>query len=219
MRAYNVTLPEVYAAVKGSNIDVGAKSIELNRIEYFIRGIGFIKHVEDIENSVIKVNDNVPISIKDIGTVTLGPALRRGALDKDGAEAVGGVVVARYGENPLAVIKNVKKKIEEISAGLPKKTLSDGTVSKVTVVPFYDRTGLIYETLGTLNDALTQEILITCIVVILMVMHLRSSVLIGGLLPLAVLMCFIAMKYFGVDANIVALSGIAIAIGEHIAPS
>jgi Cu(I)/Ag(I) efflux system membrane protein CusA/SilA len=216
MRAYNVTLPEVYAAVKGSNIDVGAKSIELNRVEYFIRGIGFIKRVEDIENSVIKVNDNVPISVKDIGTVTLGPALRRGALDKDGAEAVGGVVVARYGENPLAVIKNVKKRIEEISAGLPKKTLPDGTVSKVTVVPFYDRTGLIYETLGTLNDALTQEILITCIVVILMVMHLRSSVLIGGLLPLAVLMCFIAMKYFGVDANIVALSGIAIAIGTMV---
>jgi Cu(I)/Ag(I) efflux system membrane protein CusA/SilA len=216
MRAYNVTLPEVYAAVKGSNIDVGAKSIELNRVEYFIRGIGFIKRVEDIENSVIKVNNNVPISIKDIGTVTLGPALRRGALDKDGAEAVGGVVVARYGENPLAVIKNVKKKIEEISAGLPKKTLPDGTVSKVTVVPFYDRTGLIYETLGTLNDALIQEILITCIVVILMVMHLRSSVLIGGLLPLAVLMCFIAMKYFGVDANIVALSGIAIAIGTMV---
>ena len=216
MRAYNVTLPEVYAAVKGSNIDVGAKSIELNRVEYFIRGIGFIKRVEDIENSVIKVNDNVPISIKDIGTVTLGPALRRGALDKDGAEAVGGVVVARYGENPLAVIKNVKKKIEEISAGLPKKTLPDGTVSKVTVVPFYDRTGLIYETLGTLNDALIQEILITCIVVILMVMHLRSSVLISGLLPLAVLMCFIAMKYFGVDANIVALSGIAIAIGTMV---
>jgi Cu(I)/Ag(I) efflux system membrane protein CusA/SilA len=216
MRAYNVTLPEVYAAVKGSNIDVGAKSIELNRIEYFIRGIGFIKRVEDIENSVVKVNNNVPISVKDIGTVTLGPALRRGALDKDGAEAVGGVVVARYGENPLAVIKNVKKKIGEISAGLATKTLPDGTVSKVTVVPFYDRTGLIYETLGTLNDALTQEILITCIVVILMVMHLRSSVLIGGLLPLAVLMCFIAMKYFGVDANIVALSGIAIAIGTMV---
>jgi Cu(I)/Ag(I) efflux system membrane protein CusA/SilA len=116
----------------------------------------------------------------------------------------------------LAVIKNVKKKIEEISAGFPKKTLQDGTVSKVTVVPFYDRTGLIYETLGTLNDALIQEILITCIVVILMVMHLRSSVLIGGLLPLAVLMCFIAMKYFGVDANIVALSGIAIAIGTMV---
>ncbi len=262
MRAYNVTLPEIYTAVKASNIDVGAKSIELNRTEYFIRGIGFIKSVEDIENSVIKVNDNVPISIKQIGTVALGPALRRGALDKDGAEAVGGVVVARYGDNPLAVIKNVKQKIKEISSGLSAKVVIDNSkvspeevrafarangfqayldtqinhkawlnylrttppeqwpswanISQVTVVPFYDRTGLIYETLGTLNDALAQEILITCIVVILMVMHLRSSVLIGGMLPLAVLLCFIAMKYFGVDANIVALSGIAIAIGTIV---
>lgn len=262
MRGYGVTLPEIYAAVKGSNIDVGAKSIELNKVEYFIRGIGFIKTVGDIENSVIKVNDNVPISIKNVATVTLGPALRRGALDKDGAEAVGGVVVARYGENPLAVIKNVKKKITEISPGLPSKVVIDNsmvspedvrqfaqahgfqgyredqlnqdawkeylkgtpreqwpqwaTISQVTVVPFYDRTGLIYETLGTLNEALIQEILITCIVVILMVMHLRSSILIGGLLPLAVLMCFIAMKYFGVDANVVALSGIAIAIGTMV---
>ncbi|MHC4294519.1 MAG: efflux RND transporter permease subunit, partial [Planctomycetota bacterium] len=216
MRAYNVTLPEVYAAVKASNIDVGARTIELNRVEYFIRGIGFVKNVRDIEESVVKVNENIPITVKHVATVVLGPALRRGALDKDGAEAVGGVVVARYGENPLAAIKNVKKKIAEISPALPSKTLADGTVSKVTIVPFYDRTGLIYETLGTLNDALAQEILITFVVVIIMVMHLRSSVLIGGMLPLAVLLCFIAMKVFAVDANIVALSGIAIAIGTIV---
>jgi Cu(I)/Ag(I) efflux system membrane protein CusA/SilA len=129
---------------------------------------------------------------------------------------VGGVVVVRYGENPLAAIKNVKNKIAEISAGLPKKTLPDGTVSQVAVVPFYDRTGLIHETLGTLNTALTEEILVTIIVVLVMVMHLWSSVLISALLPLAVLMCFIAMKVFGVDANIVALSGIAIAIGTMV---
>ncbi|HEQ60252.1 MAG TPA: efflux RND transporter permease subunit, partial [Firmicutes bacterium] len=148
--------------------------------------------------------------------VTLGPALRRGALDKEGAEVVGGVVVVRYGENPLAAIKNVKKKIEEISPGLPKKTLADGTVSQVRIVPFYDRTGLIYETLGTLKTALTEEILVTIIVILIMVMHFRSSLLISGLLPLSVLMCFIAMKVFGVDANIVALSGIAIAIGTMV---
>jgi len=129
---------------------------------------------------------------------------------------VGGVAVVRYGDNPLAAIKNVKQKIEEISAGLPKKTLPDGTVSQVTVVPFYDRTGLIYETLGTLNSALTEEIMVTIIVVLVMVMHMRSSVLISGMLPLAVLMCFIAMKMFRVDANIVALSGIAIAIGTIV---
>ncbi|MBW8001369.1 MAG: efflux RND transporter permease subunit [Planctomycetes bacterium] len=262
MRAYGVSLADVYHAVKSSNIDVGAKTMELNKVEYFIRGIGFIKEISDIEDSVVKVVDNVGILVKDIATVTHGPALRRGALDKEGAEAVGGVVVARYGDNPLAVIKSVKKKIAEITPGLPSKVHIDFsktnsqqireyaeengfdaysgaqinhedwldylretlvedwpqwvTISQVNIIPFYDRTGLIYETLGTLYTALSEEILITIIVVILMVMHLRSSVLISGLLPISVLMCFIAMKFFGVDANIVALSGIAIAIGTMV---
>ncbi|MFB0551806.1 MAG: efflux RND transporter permease subunit [Phycisphaerae bacterium] len=216
MRAYNVGLDEIFMAVRMSNIDVGARTIEINRAEYVIRSLGFIKDLSDIERSVIKVNDNVPIYIKDVAKVSYGPALRRGALDKGGAEAVGGVVVVRYGYNPLEAIKNVKAKIEEISPGLPKKTLPDGMVSKVTIVPFYDRTGLIYETLGTLDTALTEEILVTIIVVIVLVVHLRSSVLISGLLPLAVLMCFIAMKVGGIDANVVALSGIAIAIGTMV---
>jgi Cu(I)/Ag(I) efflux system membrane protein CusA/SilA len=216
MRAANVKLNEVIAAVKMSNLDVGARSIEVNKVEYIIRGLGFVKELSDIENAVIKVNDNVPIYIKNVANVVLGPALRRGALDKEGAEAVGGVVVVRYGDNPLKVIKNVKNKIEEISPGLPKKTLPDGTVSQVKIIPFYDRSGLIYETLGTLNSALIEEILVTIIVVLIMVMHMRSSLLISGLLPIAVLMVFIAMKQFGVDANIVALSGIAIAIGTMV---
>ena len=216
MRAYGVTLSEVFNAVRDSNIDVGARTIEVNRVEYVVRGLGFIEQLSDLENTVVKVRDNVPVSIKDVAHVTLGPALRRGALDKEGAEAVGGVVVVRYGDNPLAVIKNVKDKIKEIAAGLPKKTLPDGRVSQVTIVPFYDRTGLIYETLGTLKSALSEEILVTIIVVIIMVLHLRSSILISGLLPLAVLMCFIAMRLFRVDANIVALSGIAIAIGTMV---
>jgi Cu(I)/Ag(I) efflux system membrane protein CusA/SilA len=213
MRAFGVRLEDVFEAVMKSNIDVGAQTIELNRVEYLIRGIGFIKNVGDIENSVIKVSSNVPVQIKHVAKVTMGPQVRLGALDKAGAEAVGGVVVARYRSNPLEVIKNVKKKIEEISPGLPGKTLADGTVSKVTIVPFYDRTGLIYETLGTLNDALYQEILVTVIVIVIMVWHLRSSVMISAVMPLAVLGCFIAMKTFRVDANIVSLSGIAIAIG------
>jgi Cu(I)/Ag(I) efflux system membrane protein CusA/SilA len=216
MRAHNVKLDEVFMAVRMSNVDVGARTIEINKVEYVIRGLGFIKNLSDIEKTVIKVNENVPIFIKDIAKVSYGPALRRGALDKGGAEAVGGVVVVRYGYNPLEAIKNVKAKIEEISPGLPRKTLPDGTVSQVTIVPFYDRTGLIYETLGTLESALTEEILVTIIVVIVLVLHLRSSVLISALLPLAVLMCFIAMRTFGVDANIVALSGIAIAIGTMV---
>jgi Cu(I)/Ag(I) efflux system membrane protein CusA/SilA len=216
MRAYGIGLEDIFKAVKASNLDVGARTIEINRVEYIIRGLGFIKQVADIEKAVITVHDNVPICVKDVAKVTHGPALRRGALDKSGAEAVGGVVVVRYGYNPLAAIKNVKDKIEEIAPGLPQKVLDDGTVSKVTIVPFYDRTGLIYETLGTLNTALTEEVLVTIIVVIVMVLHLRSSMLIGALLPLAILMSFIAMKTFGVDANIVALSGIVIAIGTMV---
>jgi copper/silver efflux system protein len=262
MRANNVTLDEVFMAVRTSNVDVGARTIEVNKVEYVIRGLGFIENLGDIRETVIKVNDNVPVSIDDVAHVALGPALRRGALDKEGAEAVGGVVVARYGANPLAVIKNVKAQILEIAPGLPSKAIIDeanvtrddvvsfasdrgfeayqgaginqdewlswlkghdrsewpswATVSQVTVVPFYDRTGLIYETLGTLETALTEEILVTIIVVLVMLMHLRSSILISSVLPLAVAMCFIAMKLFGVDANVVALSGIAIAIGTMV---
>ncbi len=216
MRANGVTLEDIFMAVRMSNLDVGARTIEINKVEYVIRGIGFVKKLEDLENAVIKVNDNLPIKVKDVAEVTLGPALRRGVLDKGGAEVVGGVVVVRYGENPLAAIKHVKDKIKEISPGLPSKTLPDGTVSKIRVVPFYDRTGLIMETLGTLNTALTEEILITIVVVLISVMHLRTSLIISGSLPLAVLICFIAMKVFGVDANIVALSGIAIAIGTIV---
>jgi Cu(I)/Ag(I) efflux system membrane protein CusA/SilA len=216
LRAYRVSIENVTRAVMMSNRDVGARTIEVNRVEYLIRGIGFIKSTADIENAVIRSSDGVPVTVKQVARVTLGPAFRRGILDKGGAEAVGGVVVVRYGENPLAAIRNVKEKIAEISPGLPKKTLPDGTVSQVRIVPFYDRTGLIHETLGTLNSALTEEILVTVIVVLIMVMHFRSSVLISGLLPIAVLMSFIAMKLFGVDANLVALSGIAIAIGTMV---
>ena len=129
---------------------------------------------------------------------------------------VGGVVVARYGANPMEVITNVKAKIQEISGGLPSKTLSDGRKSQLTIVPFYDRTQLIHETLGTLDEALTMEILITILVIVVMIFNLRASVLISGLLPVAVLMVFVAMKLFEVDANIVALSGIAIAIGTMV---
>jgi len=216
LKAYNIPLHKVMMAVQKSNRDVGAKTIEINQAEYLIRGLGYIKSIEDLEKAVVSVQDNVPIRIKDIAVVKLGPATRRGALDKDGAEVVGGVVVARYGANPLEVINNVKDKIKEFSPGLPKKTLEDGVESQLTIVPFYDRSELIYETLGTLEEALSLEILIAILVVIIMVLNLRASFLISSLLPIAVLMVFIAMRYFHVDANIVALSGIAIAIGTMV---
>ncbi len=216
LRSYGIALDQVFDAIKMSNMDVGARTIEINQVDYTIRGIGFIKSLGDVEQIVLKEMNNVPVKIKDVATVGFGPAMREGVLDKEGTEAVGGVVVARYGANPLEVITNVKNKIKEIEPGLPRKTLANGTVSQLTVVPYYDRSGLIYETLGTLNAAITEEILITIIVVLVMVMHFQSSIMISGLLPLAVLLCFIAMKFFKVDANIVALSGIAIAIGEMV---
>lgn len=216
MRQYNIGLSEVVKAVKQSNKDVGAQTLEINQAEYLIRGLGYIKKLSDLENAVVTSKDFTSIRIKDIAKVTHGPATRRGLLDKEGAEVVGGVVVARYGANPMEVINNVKEKINELSSGLPSKTLSDGRTSQLTIVPFYDRTELIQETLGTLDEALTLEILITIFVIIIMVFNLRASVLISGLLPVAVLMVFISMKLFNVDANIVALSGIAIAIGTMV---
>ena len=216
MRQYNIGLHHVVKAVKESNKDIGAQTLEINQAEYLVRGLGYVKSIADIENAVVDSENFTSIKIKDIGKVSLGPATRRGLLDKEGAEVVGAVVVARYGANPMEVINNVKEKINELSAGLPSKVLADGRTSQVTIVPFYDRTELIQETLGTLNEALTLEILITILVIIIMVFNLRASVLISGLLPVAVLMVFIAMKLFGVDANIVALSGIAIAIGTMV---
>lgn len=216
MRQYNIGLADVVKAVKESNQDIGAQTLEMNMAEYLVRGLGYVKSISDIENAVVDSEDFTSIRIKDVARVSLGPAPRRGILDKEGAEVVGGVVVARYGANPLEVINNVKDQIAELSTGLPSKKLADGRISQVTIVPFYDRTELIQETLGTLNEALTLEILITILVIIIMVFNLRASMLISGLLPVAVLMVFIAMKLFNVDANIVALSGIAIAIGTMV---
>ncbi|WP_257658239.1 efflux RND transporter permease subunit [Parapedobacter lycopersici] len=216
MRAYNVSIMDIMTAIQKSNLDIGAETIEINKVEYLVRGLGYIKNVADLEEAVVTVRGNVPVKIKDVAFVNLGPATRRGGLDKEGVEAVGGVVVARYGANPLHVINNVKAKIKEMEAGLPQKTLADGTISKVTVVPFYDRSGLIQETIGTLESALSHEILICIIVVIVLVINLRASVIISSILPIGVLATFIVMKYTGVEANIVALSGIAIAIGVMV---
>ena len=216
MRQYNIGLSAIVKAVKESNQDIGVQTLEMNQAEYLVRGLGYVKSIADLEDAVVTSENFTSIRIKDIANVHLGPQTRRGILDKEGAEVVGGVVVARYGANPLEVINNVKNQIAEISSGLPSKVLSDGRTSQVTIVPFYDRTELIQETLYTLKEALTLEILITILVIIVMVFNLRASILISGLLPVAILMVFITMKLFNVDANIVALSGIAIAIGTMV---
>lgn len=216
LKAFNVGLDAVVMAVKNSNRDVGAKTLEINQAEYLVRGLGYIKSLADLEESVVTVAGNTPVRIKDLAVVSLGPAERRGILDKSGAEVAGGVVVARYGSNPLQVINDLKEKIREVTPGLPSKVLADGTVSQLTIVPFYDRSTLIHETLGTLEEALNQEVIITILVIVVMVLNLRASILISSLLPVAILITFIAMRYAGVDANIVALSGIAIAIGTMV---
>ena len=216
LQSYGIPLSAVLEAARNSNRDAGAQTIEMNQAEYLVRGLGYVHTVEDLQKAVVRVTNNVPIRISDLAVVTMGPAPRRGILDKDGAEVAGGVVVARYGANPLLVIDGIKAKIKEINAGLPRKILADGRISQLTVIPFYDRTQLIHETIGTLERALSDEILITIIVVMVLVLNLQASILISSLLPIAVLMTFIVMRYAGVEANIVALSGIAIAIGVMV---
>ena len=206
MKAHGVNVAQIMAAVKNSNLDIGARTIEFNRVEYLVRALGYIENLEDLEKSVVAVRNNVPIRLKDVAKINFGPATRRGGLDKGGSEAVGGVVVARYGTNPLEAIENVKAKIAEIAPGLPAKTLKDGTISKVTIIPFYDRTGLIKETLGTLEEAISLELLISILVVIVLVLNLRASFLISSLLPMGVLLAFILMRLLNVDAIIVAQS-------------
>jgi len=263
MRIHGVTLDQILDAAASANLDIGAGTTEINRVEYVIRGRGFIRTLEDLEEAVVRIAPGyLPVRLGDVAHVSLGPAPRRGALTVAGAEAVGGVVVVREGFNPLQAIQNVKARIAEISPGLPAKAFVDWTrtdrarletfaaamgfqaftgsgvnhpewvawlsaqppeawpqgvtLSQLEIVPVYDRTGLIHETLGTLSDALVQQILITIIVVILMLMNLRASFVISSMLPLAVLGAFVGMKLVGVEANVVALAGIAIAIGTIV---
>src|SRR5688500_10641640 len=147
LRAHGVSLMEVYEAVRKANIDVGAKVLEKNGVEFFIRGVGFIKSLEDLEKVVIRQQKGAPIQVRHVATVTLGPEFRRGALDKAGAEAVGGVVLMRYGENDKHIIERIKEKLTQLEPGLPQKTLADGRVSKVKIVPFYDRSDIVNETI------------------------------------------------------------------------
>lgn len=205
--AYDVMLDDVLKAVKDSNIDVGAKVIESAGMEFIIRGLGFIKSIEDIENTVIKYSNNTPVYIKNVAVVQLGPEFRRGALDKEGKEAVGGVVVMRYGGNAMQTIHRVKEKLKDIQKGLPPG---------VKIVPFYDRTELIHRTLGTLKEALILELIITMAVVVPFIAHIFAGIIICLALPFSVLIAFIAMYYLKIDSNIMSISGIAIAIGALV---
>lgn len=216
LKTYGISLMQVAKAVRESNRDIGAKTIEINQVEYIVRGIGYIENLKDFEQIVVAETNNVPVYLKDVAIIKTGPNQRRGILDKAGAEVVGGVIIARDGYNPMQAINNVKAKIKEISPGLPQKKLKDGTKSQLKIVPFYDRSELIKETIGTLNQAISLQLIIAVLVVIIIVFNLRSSMVIAAVLPISVLLVFIGMKAFNVQANIVALSGIAIAIGTMV---
>ena len=213
LRFHEITLDSLILAIKGSNLDVGAKTVETTGMEYIVRGKGFLgtdgdadKAILDIEDTVVTQRDGVPVRVGDVASVQLGPDFRRGALDYNGAEAVGGVVVMRYGENPRVVLDRVKAKIAQIEPSL----------EGVKIHGVYDRTGLIDETIGTLTHALRDEILVTAVIIVLFLLHIRSSFVVAICLPVAVLLSFVAMHVFRVDANIMSLAGIAIAIGTMV---
>jgi len=205
LMAYSLTVGDVFEAVRKSNIDVGAKVVENNSMEFIIRGLGFIKNVSDIENITISSYNGVPVFVKNVATVQIGGDFRRGALDKEGAEVAGGVVIMRQGENPLTVIKRIKQKIKEIEPGLPPG---------VKIVPFYDREGLIYRVIATLKEALIEEVIITSIVVVVFLLHVRSIIICCLGFPVSILISFLGMYLMGIDSNIMSLTGLAIAIGE-----
>ena len=206
LRAYNVTLGELSAAVARSNSAVGGKTIQKGNAEYIIRGVGWIRDTKDIEAIVVKTNSETgtPVSVGNVAAVTLGAEFRRSVLEKDGNEAVGAVVMMRHGENPLEVTERIKKKLEQLQAGLPEG---------VRVVPFYDRTRLIHGAVEMIGETLLHEMLIASVAIGLILMHFRSAVLICMTLPLAVLVSFILMRHFGIPSNIMSLAGIAISIG------
>ncbi len=207
LAAFGIMLGDVFNAVRNSNLDVGAKVIEQGGMEFIIRGVGFIKTIDDIKNIGVGAYNGTPIFIKDIATVQVGPEFRRGALDKGGKEVTGGVVIVRYRENVLTVIRRLKQRIEELKPGLP---------AGVKIVPFYDRTALIEETVNTLRDTLVLEIVICIITVFIFLGHLRSSLVISLGLPIAVGISFIVMYYLKIDSNLMSLGGIAIAIGTLV---
>jgi len=204
MRAANVTMMEVLAAVQSANLNVGGKTVEENGAEFVLRGIGLVKSPEDLELVTVKAVDGTPIYLKDIATVQIGGDYRRGALDLNGHEAVGGTVVMRTGENAKAVIERVKDKIDEIAASLPPG---------VTIRPFYDRSELIDRTIDTLKHALVEEIILVTLAHIIFLWHFRSILIVTLPLPVSILISFLLMKEFGITSNIMSLTGIAIAIG------
>ena len=209
LQAYEIPLATVITAIKRSNNDVGGRLLEMGETEYMVRGLGYIKSIADLKTIPVGVDANgTPIRLQDVAHIQIGPELRRGIVELNGeGEVAGGVVIMRFGENALATIEDVRKKLDELKKGLP-----DG----VEIVTVYDRGSLIERAVDTLNTALIQELIIVCALVALFLLHLRSSLVIVITLPLGILMAFIVMKWQGMNANIMSLGGIALAIGDMV---
>jgi Cu(I)/Ag(I) efflux system membrane protein CusA/SilA len=209
LQAYGVSIPRVMEAVQNANADVGAMVVELTEREYMVRGLGYLKSLADIEEVVVSATaDGTPVRVAELGRVSVGPAVRRGVAELDGrGDAVGGIVIMRFGENALQTIRNVKAKLAEIAPGLPPG---------VAVLPVYDRSDLIERAITTLRETLVEESIIVALVCVVFLLHARSALVAIITLPLGVLLAFVAMRAVGVGADIMSLGGIAIAIGAMI---
>ncbi|HTL28580.1 MAG TPA: CusA/CzcA family heavy metal efflux RND transporter, partial [Tepidisphaeraceae bacterium] len=206
--AYGIPLTDVISAIRMSNADVGGKIFEVATTEYYVRGRGYIKSVQDIEDIVLKTESGTPIYVKNVGNVHLGPDIRRGVAELDGrGETVGGIVVMRYGENALNVIDGVKRKLDEIKSSLPEG---------VRIIPTYDRSQLIKRAIATLREKLIEESIVVALVCIVFLWHVRSALVAIITLPIAIILSFLPMFGMNLTSNIMSLGGIAIAIGAMV---
>lgn len=204
MRAYKVGIGQVFNAVAANNANIGAKVVEQNGQEYVIRGLGLVQSLDDINNIVITQNNNVPVFIRDVAQVAIGPDFRRGVLTKFGREAAGGIVIQQANENTLQVIDRVKEKIAAVQSSLPEG---------MKIVPFYDQTEVVNRSVSTLTEALMEEFIVVFLVVLLFMGHFRSSIVVTSAIPIGILIAFILMKSIDLSANLMSLGGIAIGIG------
>ena len=209
LAAYNIPLSKVKYAIQRSNNDVGGKLIEMGETEYMVRGLGYIRSIHDLEVTPIGVDTNgTPIFLKSVANIHLGPELRRGVAELNGeGEVAGGIVVMRYGENAMATIKRVRQKLEELKRGLPEG---------VEVIPVYDRGDLIERAVDNLSEKLIEESIVVALICLLFLLHLRSALVAIISLPIGILIAFLIMNWQGINANIMSLGGIAIAIGAMI---
>src|SRR4051794_20056595 len=204
LRAYGVTLGELDSAVSRSNSSVGGRVIHKGNAEYLVRSVGWLRGVDDLKNTVITQRNGTPIDVKTVATVQVGPGFKRSVLEKDGKEVVGGVVLMRYGENPLEVTRAIKEKLTALQPGLP---------ADVRIVPFYDRTPLIHKAIETVSGTVREELVVCTFAILIVMGHLGGAFIVSLTLPMAILFSLLMMRVFGMSSNIMSLAGIAISVG------